>query len=50
MVAMTLFSEVVVSAGKVADLQRVGMLSSLGKFSISPGSTLTFTYSHPKIA
>ena len=26
--------QMVVSAGKVADLQRVGMLSSLGEFSI----------------
>ena len=34
-VAETLHFEMVVSAGKVADLQRVGMLSSLGEFSIS---------------
>ena len=34
-VAVTLHFEKVVSAGKVADLQRVGMLSSLGEFSIS---------------
>ena len=33
-VAVTLHFETVVSAGKVANLQRVGMLSSLGKFSI----------------
>ena len=32
---VTLHFEMVVSAGKVADLQRVGMLSSLGEFSIS---------------
>ena len=30
---MTLHFEMVVSAGKVADLPRVGMLSSLGEFS-----------------
>ena len=34
MVAVTLHFEVVVSAGKVAGLQRVGMLSSLEEFSI----------------
>ena len=33
-VAVTLHFEVVVSGGKVADLQRVGILSSLGEFSI----------------
>ena len=32
-VAVTLHFEMVVSAGKVADLQRVGMISSLGEFS-----------------
>ena len=31
---MTLHFEMVVSAGKVADLERVGMLSSLEEFSI----------------
>ena len=31
---MTLDFEMVISAGKVADLQRVGVLSSLGEFSI----------------
>ena len=34
-VAVILHFEMVVSASKVADLQRVGMLSSLGEFSIS---------------
>ena len=33
--AVTLHFEMVVSADKVADLQRVGMLSSLGEFSIT---------------
>ena len=33
---MILHFEMVVSAGKVADLQRVGMLSILGESSISP--------------
>ena len=33
-VAVTLHFEMVVSAGKVADLQRVGILSSLEEFSI----------------
>ena len=32
---MTFHFEMVVSAGKVAGLQRVGMLSSLGEFSLS---------------
>ena len=32
---MTLHFEMVVSAGKVADLQRVGMFSCLGELSIS---------------
>ena len=36
---MTLHFEIVVSAGKVADLQRVGMLSSWGEFSISLGQS-----------
>ena len=35
LVALTLHFDRVVSGGKVADLQRVGMLSSLGEFSIS---------------
>ena len=34
-VAVTLHFEIVVSAGKVAELQRVGVLSILGEFSIS---------------
>ena len=32
---MTLHFEMVVSGGKMADLERVGILSSLGEFSIS---------------
>ena len=42
-VAVTLHFEMVVSAGEVAHLQRVGILSSLGEFSISHISGLTCT-------
>ena len=46
-VAVTLHFETVVSTGKVANLQKVGMLSSLGKFSIFsvPASSVSKQFS-----